>query len=81
MGGGGGANIRIEERGTGVWDPKICVPQVAQSDFPDGHLLFQCKAAVAEGGRVKPNVQTTRAHIHGLSTRHIFVGLKDMESV
>ena len=31
----GPARLTLEEMWEGVWDPKICVPKMAQPDFPN----------------------------------------------
>ena len=44
---GGGGSFRAkgketigrEKRG-GVWDPKVCIPEMAPSDFPNGKFIF-----------------------------------------
>ena len=37
---GSGRRLLEERGGGGVWDPKVCVPEMARQDFPNGKFRF-----------------------------------------
>ena len=47
--GGAQGSSRREDWG-GVWDPNICVPKMARSDFPDGKFRFFPRWSFSSGG-------------------------------
>ena len=40
----------VRKRGVGGWYPKVCVPKMAQSDFPNGKSRFLPRWSLWSGG-------------------------------
>ena len=40
----------LGERGGGVWDPKVCAPTMARSDFPNGKFHVFPRWSLWSGG-------------------------------
>ena len=52
--GGEGTRLTLEEGGGGVWDPKVCVTKIAQSNLPFCKLRFLPRWSPRSGGGGRP---------------------------
>ena len=53
--GGGTSPPSNASLGGGIWDPKVCVPKMARSDFPNGKFRFFPRWSLWSGGKGGPS--------------------------
>ena len=73
--GGGGGGAGMYWKGGGVWDRKVCVPKMAQSDFSNGKFrLFSRGSLWSGGGGVQGVVSPPPPAVHGHSNTSAWGG-------
>ena len=66
----------LEGGGGGGWDPKICVPKMAQPDFPCCKFpFFPLWSIWSGGGAVQRGVTPPSSTVHSHSNNSLAVGM------